>query len=763
MKKTVKNMDEFPEIPGCKILSELGEGGAAKVYLGIQENLNRKVAIKVLHPHLLKNKEIAERFKKEAKAAANLSHSSIVQIFDIGKAGNYHYIVMEYLEDSLRERLERDPERKMPPELALSIVEKIMQALDYAHLRGVYHRDLKPDNIMFKHDNTPVIVDFGIARVYNSTDQLTGTGSFMGTVYYMSPEQCRSKQVDGRSDIYSLGVIIYEMLTGKKPYTAESMIAVALMHIEEEVPKLPTALKYYQPLIDKMMAKDKEDRIASYPEFEGLVDRMPKGPVTGEYEVLIDTNEPFKIQDSDKIPTPKSNPISDKIKASYLSLTDQLKDVKQTSKKYLDLLKENQWSFLKTMKKKLWPLIKKIKEKLISFKNFLVHGKVPVWILLLVIIIGMGLIMHFNAKPKNPPLPMPKHVQKTTQPGMTQSKMTQSIISSFLSKLLESMTDYYQQKLQPLNKLYKGGLNSIKKGLRLINELKKIKILLPALNEWERKFANRRDQLEREYQKHLLAAKINYEQENYPKAKENLQEAKKIYPTKELETFEKGLIKAKEGYKKVQTQLGEMKDDQAYILARITNTIDAYSKYVDEYPTGRYVKKVKWKINQLKVEPFIKNKEFINVSNMQSMIKQHGFFETRLNKTGTFKSNYEKTMGNSVVIDHTTGLMWYNEKPPQKMDFQEATQWIDDLNNNKYRGYNDWRLPSLEEAASLLRKNKNNHELHMDAILSGHQKIIWTQDRFSVHSFWVVDFTSGTVEISNEDKQYNPRPVRSME
>jgi len=264
-------MADFPEIPGCKITSVLGKGGMATVYLGIQEELNRKVAIKVVETSLMDNEKIASRFDKEAKTAASLSHSNIIQIFDNGQFGDHHYIVMEYLEESLKEQMKRVPQNKFKPGIALDIVKELMKALDSAHLNGVYHRDIKPENIMFRKDSTPVLVDFGIARVFDSQDQLTVSGMTIGTVYYMSPELCKAKsKVDGRSDIYSLGVILFEMLTGKKPYKGETAISTALQHIEKPVPRLPRGLSHYQPLIEKMMAKNKEKRFSSAPQYAKL-------------------------------------------------------------------------------------------------------------------------------------------------------------------------------------------------------------------------------------------------------------------------------------------------------------------------------------------------------------------------------------------------------------------------------------------------------------------------------------------------------------
>lgn len=265
-------MTGYPEIPGFKIINILSEGGIARVHLGVQEKLNRKVAIKILKPYFLRDQVTSARFKTEAKIAAGLTHSNIVHIYDSGHIDEFHYIVMEYLEDTLKERLKREPLEKLPPSEALSITEDIMKALDYAHFRGVYHRDIKPENIMFRQDSEPVLVDFGIAYVYDSSVHLTGSDSIMGTAYYMSPEQCNSlKGLDGRSDVYSMGVVLYEMLTGVKPYYGGGLIAILQKHVTLPVPRLPDELSHYQPLIDCMMAKDKNHRLSTAPEFSQLV------------------------------------------------------------------------------------------------------------------------------------------------------------------------------------------------------------------------------------------------------------------------------------------------------------------------------------------------------------------------------------------------------------------------------------------------------------------------------------------------------------
>ncbi|MCX6582286.1 MAG: serine/threonine-protein kinase [Candidatus Aminicenantes bacterium] len=253
-------MIKLPQIPGYRLIRKLGHGGMADVYLGVQENLQREVAIKVLVSSLFRDEQFSLRFIKEAQTAARLSHPNIITIHDIGQVGETYFIVMEYLHESLNDRIKKVG--LVPPREALDIVKRIASALDYAHNKGFIHRDIKPDNIMFRSDGTAVLVDFGIARAIDSTTRLTRTGMSIGTPYYMSPEQCRGEKIDGRSDIYALGVQFFELLTGKVPYKAENTAGIILKHIQDPVPRLPLELCQYQPLLDKMMAKDKEMRIS---------------------------------------------------------------------------------------------------------------------------------------------------------------------------------------------------------------------------------------------------------------------------------------------------------------------------------------------------------------------------------------------------------------------------------------------------------------------------------------------------------------------
>jgi len=386
----------------------------AKVYLATQEKLDRKVAIKILEPSLLKNEVTAVRFEKEAKTAARLSHSNIIQIFDTGKAGNYYYIVMEYLEESLKDRMKLNPYGKMDPEMALDIIGEIFKALDYAHFKGVFHRDIKPENIMFRQDSTLVLVDFGIARVFDSPDRLTKSGIGMGTIYYMSPEQCKTHEVAGRSDIYSLGVILFEMLTGKRPYKGETHISVALQHAENSVPVLPQELRRYQPLIDNMMAKDREKRLSSGIEFAQLLDNIKINP-TGSTPRPVESipSPPKTIPRDFSFKLPQKNmqslfsDLADLVKEKVELFIENMKETfasfrKEKLRPFMKTMMENLSSFMKTMKEKLWSFMKYMNNNLDSFKKYPFRKKLKtvgigaIGVVLLVVII----VVFFNSGPK---------------------------------------------------------------------------------------------------------------------------------------------------------------------------------------------------------------------------------------------------------------------------------------------------------------------------------------------------------------------------
>ena len=247
----------LPQIPGFTIHKTLGSGGMAQVYLATQNSMDREVAIKVLSPQLLVDPSFGERFLREAHISAKLAHPHIVAIIDVGIADGLHYIAMEYQPGGdLSDRIKKGLTEKE----SVRIIKDIAQALDYAHANGFIHRDIKPDNILFSRSGSTVLSDFGIARAADGDSKLTSTGSVIGTPHYMSPEQAMGTPLDGRADLYSLGIMFYQLLVGTVPFSGDSAMSIGIKHIRDPIPKLPAHLVKYEAVIDKLLAKDPEDR-----------------------------------------------------------------------------------------------------------------------------------------------------------------------------------------------------------------------------------------------------------------------------------------------------------------------------------------------------------------------------------------------------------------------------------------------------------------------------------------------------------------------
>ena len=244
------------------IYGELGRGGMAAVYLGLDLALNRKVAIKTMLPELVTREGMVERFKREAQTAAGLSHPHIIQIYTVKQSKSLVFFVMKFIEGRSLESVIVD-KGQVPLQMAHTILSQVGSALDHAHRKKVIHRDIKPANIMIDEDGWAIVTDFGIAKVQEAQN-LTATGTAIGTPHYMSPEQFHNKAVTGLSDQYSLGVVAYEMLAGKKPFDGQTYAEVITQHLFEPPPDLklirPDLPQHVIDAVNRMMAKKPEDR-----------------------------------------------------------------------------------------------------------------------------------------------------------------------------------------------------------------------------------------------------------------------------------------------------------------------------------------------------------------------------------------------------------------------------------------------------------------------------------------------------------------------
>src|SRR5687767_3439321 len=258
------------QIPGIKVLHLIGEGGTARVYLASRERDDEPLVVKILRSEVTSDPRALQRFMEEYSLVERIQSRHVARIYSHGISEEHAYLVMEFFDGGdLNKRLAG--EAMAPPE-ALRLFRELMFALGEIHEKGVLHRDLKPQNLMFRNDGSLAVVDFGIAKHIDAVD-MTGQGDIVGTPRYMSPEQVQGRPLDMRTDIYSAGVLLYQMLTGRHLFEGETAVEVALHHLNTHAPSMPDGLAEYQPLMDKLIEKDRDARFRNADEVIGFLSR----------------------------------------------------------------------------------------------------------------------------------------------------------------------------------------------------------------------------------------------------------------------------------------------------------------------------------------------------------------------------------------------------------------------------------------------------------------------------------------------------------
>ncbi|MCB1603445.1 MAG: serine/threonine protein kinase, partial [Xanthomonadales bacterium] len=292
-----------------EVTAELGRGGMGVVYKGFEPSLNRKVAIKCLAKHLLDDKDLVERFTREAKATAALNDPNVIQIYYIGEEEGQPFFAMEYIEGRSLDDLLKGG-NTLSVSHAKNILKQACSGLEAAHKIGLVHRDIKPANMMITNDGTLKIVDFGIARTREYGDKLTNTGEFVGTPGYLSPEVCIGKEVDARSDIFSLGIVFYEMLAGKVPFENDSPLGLMLEVVQSEIPDIRTLNnkvdKKTSYILNKMIAKSPDERYQSCSDIirdlGNTIDNQDIKAIQSESKVVKHTVTKKKISEQITLP-----------------------------------------------------------------------------------------------------------------------------------------------------------------------------------------------------------------------------------------------------------------------------------------------------------------------------------------------------------------------------------------------------------------------------------------------------------------------------
>lgn len=299
----------------------LGQGGMSAVYRANDPNLRRPVAIKLIHAHLSGEPDFVRRFQEEAAAVARLRHPNIIQVYDFNNDDDTYYIVFEFIPgETLQARLKRmfSANRQLETEETVNTIATLAEAIDYAHKQGLVHRDIKPANVMMNVHNQPILMDFGIVKIVGGT-QHTATGATVGTARYMAPEQIRGEQVDGRTDIYSLGVTLFEMLSGRAPFEADSAMTVMMMHINDPVPSLALLRPDLPPalvaIVNKCLAKNPATRFQTAGDMATALRqslKMPAGkptiaPVSPADATVVESS-PLTIPPKPAKPAPQPAP-----------------------------------------------------------------------------------------------------------------------------------------------------------------------------------------------------------------------------------------------------------------------------------------------------------------------------------------------------------------------------------------------------------------------------------------------------------------------
>lgn len=756
-------MDTFPKIPGYRIENKFSQGRLADVFQAVKEATGQNVVIKVLLPELIQveDEEFSQRFLNEAQKAAKLAHPNIVKIIDVGATLDNYYLVMEYMPENLRMRIvnmhlsssfesgisgSQPLDDSMPHKDDREIMEmfrQLLDALDYAHQLEIIHGDIRPENIFFKTDGDsviPVIVDFCIQPVVLTSRVLQERGLVVRDPHYTCPEAILKIPSDNSSDFYNLGIIFFEILTGHVPYDAEDKYALEKLHVEAPIPQLPGHLSKFQPLIDRMLAKDSGERAGSAAELilmlEEFSENVPpetieEPPYELEEEIISEDESCYENsagygeieRDGDEISFTPNDNIKTAMEPGVgqeIEMPAEIDDKNTTPEaENLEIGEEFR---------------KEMKGELKRSQDFPVPGESEV--------------RHPFEAAMRPP------IGKTGDAGGGLSKLKNPRVLIPAAAIIIIIIVLAVIFLKPQGQTATAKPGESNPGQEIPGD----------------SGAAAGESSETQYTRKLNQAQKSFEVGEYEKALEQLAEAQKIKPTPEAETLKT----------QIQAKLTEKQEETVYQKALQTGDAASLAEYLKQFPSGRHTAEAREKMTGLNELERKRNEEIrkwsasrvtlrstpqtLDKTAVKNMVKKWGFFEKYYNNNGNFTNHYKLETINKqkVVIDYATGLMWHQSGSMEYMKYDRIESWLQELNRQKYAGFSDWRLPTLEEVASLLEGEENRDALYIDGLFAKDQNHTWTADKYSDIKAWAVDIFGGDFNAIATGYDSFVRPVRTM-
>lgn len=760
-------MEFFPDIPGYSIESKIAEGRISEVYLGVQEDLDRKVAIKVLNPELFANPTVAREFQKATKLLTQMAHPNMVRMLEAGEHNGIYFVVMEYLPDSLRKRIQKPYEvsssaldelqgsGETGPSIEgfalITLFKQLAQVLEFVHQDGIVMQDLRPENIRFREDGSPALMGFFLARVFASGISLPTKTAVKSLPFYVSPEKALRKPMDNTSDFYSLGVVFYELLTGGVPFIAEEAIAIENLHIMEPVPRLPREHAHFQPAIDGLMAKTPGERIASVNGLIKVLDDlsydMPENRRTEKRELKIPPPPDPVPLFFDELPQPSSPPSASMpppIPDTPAGLPDEFTfegppPVPPPVPPPSDLPELDMPESLDDIPV---PDSEGEDDLIPSLDDFGVESKK-----------GKNKERKFSMPRISMPdfnFDMETILEKIREPRVFAPILGVLVIIIALVVFLGPSGDSDESSGGAVQETTGGSGETSQTEAKLTPEQQR--------------------EIDQKYQHKLNLAKRMLNKGQFQGALKRLKEAESFKKTNET----------KKMAQKIKDRMATQKDDNAYKKAQSENTAEAYEAYLEQFPSGRHMKEAETLVNKIKEEKRKQDAEIrrrlassirlpsepkdLSTDDAKAMLVRYNFFDKYYNKNGDFKNYFvpRQLENQKVVVDYATALMWHQSGSPLYMKWDGVNAWVRELNKKGYAGYKDWRLPTLAEAISLMESTEALGALFIDRVFDREQRFVWTADKYEGGKVWAVDYFGGDINHVGTHFEAYVRPVRNL-